>query len=199
MLALTLVLTLTVLVPVTVPPGPAEVKLYVVVAYGETDWLPLAATGPIPLMLASTVSAVCHVSVEDCPQLMFAFEALKLPVTGATATSALAMPALNRATSFKPLSALPIDRLLSAARELHDYLLACGHCHIAGPYRLASVRHGQMVGPRRQQQLLVPDPVAIELVDVAHEISRRGPVRKHRRPRSPLNSISPYGPATVPP
>ena len=32
---------------------------------------------------------------------MFAAEELKLPVTGATATVALAMPALNRGTSFR--------------------------------------------------------------------------------------------------
>src|SRR5579864_2146698 len=104
MLASTFVLTFTVLDPFTVPPGPPDVKSYVVVACGETDWLPLDATGPMPLMFASTVSEVCQVSVEDWPQLMFAADELKLPVAAATATVVLAEPALNRgrSLSFSP-------------------------------------------------------------------------------------------------
>src|ERR1700690_3659738 len=56
------------------------------------------------LILASEVSAGCHVRLEESPQLICDVEAVKLPVTGATATVALAMPALNRGTS---LSCVP--------------------------------------------------------------------------------------------
>ena len=101
MLASTFVLTLTVALPVTVPPGPDALKSYVVVAWGETDWLPLVGTVPTPpLMFASTVSAVCQFSVADWPQLICVVEELKLPDTGATPMVALAMPALKRGISF---------------------------------------------------------------------------------------------------
>src|ERR1700693_5927188 len=54
-------------------------------------------------MFASTVSVVCQVRAEVWPQLMLVGETLKFPVTGETATVALATPALNRGTSFNLL------------------------------------------------------------------------------------------------
>src|ERR1700722_13763454 len=50
----------------------------------------------MPLTFASTVSADCQFRVEDCPQLMFAFDAENDPVTGAITTVALAIPAVKR-------------------------------------------------------------------------------------------------------
>ncbi len=71
-----------------------------VVAFGETPCDPLGCTGPTLLMFVSTVSVVCHVRLEVSPQLICPVEAEKLPVTGATAIVALAIPALNRGRSF---------------------------------------------------------------------------------------------------
>src|ERR1700747_1189532 len=109
MLASTLVLTFTVEEPVTTPPGPVDRKSWVVGAFGDTPCVPLGCTAPTLLMFVSTVSVVCHVRLEVSPQLICPVEAEKLPVTGATAIVALAIPALNRGKSF---SLVPRDHSL---------------------------------------------------------------------------------------
>ena len=134
----------------------------------------------MPLMFASTVSVVCQVRVEDWPQLMFAVEELKLPVAGATAICALAMPALNRGTSLSFSPRVQSTVFCVPLVHVNDDFLVRDHGHIAGPYILALVRHGEVVRARRQQQILVPDPVEVHFVHVPDEISGRRAVGKDR-------------------
>ena len=65
-------------------------------------------------------------------------------------------------------------------RYVDDGLLIRLDVHIAFPDRLAHARHRQMVSAGRQNQILMPDGVVIELIHVANEISRLRAVREHR-------------------
>src|SRR5690242_10104002 len=94
--AWTEVSTLTVALCLTIPPGPAAVKSYVVVCLGVTLWLPLAPTLPIPLMVFSTASDEDHVSWLDSLHLMLVGLTENSPLVGATATVVVDMPALKR-------------------------------------------------------------------------------------------------------
>src|ERR1700733_838651 len=199
MLATTVVLTFTVLVPVTFPPGPTDVKSYVVVACGETDWLPLAATAPIPLMLVSTVSVVCQVRVEDWPQLMFAVEELKLPVTGATAICALAIPTLNRGTSlsFSPRGQSTVFCMF-LAMSTTTFLFATTFTspdHTSLPLCVTvrwCVPGGSSKFWCQIQSKLNSSTCPTKYPGVL-------PLERTAARSSPFSSTSPHGPATVPP
>jgi anti-sigma factor RsiW len=74
--------------------------VYVVVCVGwyatSPDGADCFAVSVPDVMLLSTVSAVIQFKLAASPQLIWLGVAARLPVTGATATVALAVPALNR-------------------------------------------------------------------------------------------------------
>ena len=73
--------TETFAVAVEVPPGPVAVRVYVVVAEGETETLPDVGCDPMPLSMVTDVAlVVLHVNVELCPAVMLAGFAVKLIV-----------------------------------------------------------------------------------------------------------------------
>ncbi len=59
------VVTVTVALAELVPLGPTAVKVYVVVAVGDTAMLPLVATVPTPVRVRLVASALLHVNVAD--------------------------------------------------------------------------------------------------------------------------------------
>ena len=101
MLASTLVLTLTVAVLETVPPGPVDFEVV-------SGWSPsanaLRAAGrdrsDVADIRVNGFRCLPRRVFEVSPQLIWPAEAEKLPVTGATAIVALAVPGLNLGRSF---------------------------------------------------------------------------------------------------
>src|ERR1041384_5923385 len=94
--AWTEVSTLTVALCLTIPPGPAAVKSYVVGCLGVTLLLPLGPTLPIPLMVFSTASEEDQVSWLDSLHFMLVGLTENSPLVGAMATVVVDMPALKR-------------------------------------------------------------------------------------------------------
>ncbi len=92
---------------------------------------------------------------------MFPLAMLKLPVAGATATWALAIPALNRGTSlsfsprfqslvfYVPFFRSTITFLLAATSTSPDQTV------------LPWCSHGQVMLSGREQEILMPDPVKL--------------------------------------
>ena len=78
---------------------------------------------------------------------MFPLATLKLPVSGATATWALAIPALNRGTSFSFSPRFQSTGLLHAVLQVNGHFFVRDYVHVARPNRLALVRHGQVMLP----------------------------------------------------
>src|SRR5580765_4878804 len=93
-------LTATLVDDFTTPPGPEATISYVVVFFGCTDRSPLGSAcfkvSASAVITLCTVSEVCQATREESPQLICAGVALMLPLTGATATDALAFPAVKR-------------------------------------------------------------------------------------------------------
>src|SRR5215469_6187810 len=98
------VLTFTSTLESAVPPGPLAVRVYVVVCLGSTDCSPELATVPTGLISTWGASDEVHLSWDTSPQFSCAVLASSVPVGLATATVALATPAVNLGTvvSFSP-------------------------------------------------------------------------------------------------
>ena len=93
------------------------------------------------------------------------------------------MPALNRGTSFSLCPAAPVNGpfLRAVLVQVNHNFLARHHGHVARPDRLSLARYRDVVRADGEQQVLMPNPVVIEVIYVADEISRRRPIREYRR------------------
>jgi hypothetical protein len=97
--------TVTTAVLVTVWPLPVAVSVYVVVCEGETIWVPLGATAPIPLLIETEVAlAVFQVRVALWPLGMDAGETVNCAVGAVAVTVTLAVLVMV----FAPLAAVSV-------------------------------------------------------------------------------------------
>jgi hypothetical protein len=98
-----LTVTVTAAVTVVTPSELVAVRVYVVVAVGETFWLPLTATLPTPLlMLTVAAPVVVQDSREDWPALMVVGEAAKRMIAGFVGAVALTVTVTLAVTDWPP-------------------------------------------------------------------------------------------------
>src|ERR1700742_3055365 len=101
-------LTVTRTLASVVPPSPLATRWKLVEVEGETVWVPLALTGPMPSMETEVASVVRQLSTTDWPRSMARGSAVRFAVGGAEeepVEGALPMEGAGAEALWQPLTA----------------------------------------------------------------------------------------------